>query len=1130
MLKKRQVKYMADGKISIDVVVDNKPVDVAAKSLDNLEASGQGAGKGVKNTEDGLKSVGNESQKASGNIKKLATSLGLVALGAAAFKVLKNSMDDAIARFDTMKNFPKVMEQVGFSAEDSERAINKLSDGIEGLPTKLEDVTSTAQKLAVMTGDLDGAVDATLALNNAFLASGASTADAERGLTQYIQMLSKGEVDMTSWRTLQETMGVALNDVAEAFGFAGESAQNDLYAALKDGSITFNEFNAKLIELSNETGGFADRAKTASSGIATSFGNLRNTAAKGIADIIKKFDELSKEVTGKDIAGNIDGMKHIINAAFKAIGSVVEGTTPVFKVFGSVVSSLITTIKPLTPVLIGMASAYTMHAAINATTNAIKNSQIVIAATTALKKAHTLAVTESTTGYLANAVASKASALAETARSKILAISTAAELLLTKQLKLSQAAKLASAAASAVLGGALKVMMGPVGWVTAGIGALAGAAVAVVKWFKRSTEEGEKFKKEAEELSGVTDELVDSVNRNADSYEENTKNIELASKKNDELAQTVENLASKENLSAGEKEMLKQHIEELNGSIEGLNLAYDEEADALNMSSQELQARIELMKETEAGLAAQERLTEITQEQEEIEAQLAETIAKRKEIEEDGNITKGEAKEATEELSEKEKELETTLENLGIQQAETEQQITDSTENITTAIEEGNLRQITSYEDLEDAHKAIFDSMKETYDDLQSAATDAFDKIDTETEHTMDSMIETMEHNQTQVEKWGENQAKLLEWAGENGYDNFIPYIENMGIDSAAELAVLSEAGDAELKRFADAVENGADVAAGGLKDSLGEGAEEAVENFLAIMGDGATDLRTQIKNSGFDEIGSMIPEGLKEGMDKGAPDVEESSKEMAVKAIHATEDEFGIHSPSKVYKGFGGDITDGLSLGIKTGTSTILMAVRTMFNRVQSNSTSSLKKLNTSFKTHTNIIKIMMVSQFKSIGVNAMSGLNAGLNAGIGRVMNTARGIANRVASTMQKALKIHSPSKVMEMDVGRWIPEGITKGIEGNANSVYRAMENLSSNMIVSTPEQALGLGRMAYSSAMPVATASPNTNAGKSANAGAREVINIETGDVYLDGEKVGDIVWRPVEKNINRNNEIIGSFRG
>src|SRR5690625_7557989 len=99
-------------------------------------------------------------------------------------------------------------------------------------------------------------------------------------------MLSKGEVDLQSWRTLQETMTVALNKTAEAFGFAGKSAQNDLYEALKSGEITFDDFNSQLIELSNETGGFADMAKESSTGIRTSWTNIQTAVVKGVADML----------------------------------------------------------------------------------------------------------------------------------------------------------------------------------------------------------------------------------------------------------------------------------------------------------------------------------------------------------------------------------------------------------------------------------------------------------------------------------------------------------------------------------------------------------------------------------------------------------------------------------------------------------------------------------------------------------------------------------------------------------------------------------------------------------------------------------------------------------------------------
>ena len=53
----------------------------------------------------------------------------------------------------------------------------------------------------------------------------------------------------------------------------------------------------------------ADLAKENSLGIATSFGNLSNAVAKGVANVITKLDELSQVLTGKTIAQNIDSVK-----------------------------------------------------------------------------------------------------------------------------------------------------------------------------------------------------------------------------------------------------------------------------------------------------------------------------------------------------------------------------------------------------------------------------------------------------------------------------------------------------------------------------------------------------------------------------------------------------------------------------------------------------------------------------------------------------------------------------------------------------------------------------------------------------------------------------------------------------
>lgn len=328
---------MADGRVEIEVDVDGKGVTILNKGLDQLEG---------------------KSNKAGASIKNLVVSLGLVKVAAAAFNVLKNSLDSAISRFDTMQKFPKVMKALGFSAEDSQRSINKLSDGIDGLPTKLDDVVASTQQMTAITGDLDRSTDTVLALNNAFLASGASTEDASRGMQQYNQMLSTGQVDLESWKTLQETMPLALQKTAEAMGFVGKSAQRDLYNALKEGTVTFDQFQDKLIELGTGTGMLATLAKENSLGIATSFGNLSNAISKGVANLITKFDELVQKLTGKTIAQNIDSMKSIINESFEEMSKVmdilIDNTDDMISAF----KGLLDIVELLAPAFIAATGAY----------------------------------------------------------------------------------------------------------------------------------------------------------------------------------------------------------------------------------------------------------------------------------------------------------------------------------------------------------------------------------------------------------------------------------------------------------------------------------------------------------------------------------------------------------------------------------------------------------------------------------------------------------------------------------------------------------------------------------------------------------------------------------------------------
>lgn len=253
-------------------------------------------------------------------VKSIVAGVGVTKVIGATMNVLSSSFDGAINRFDTMQSYPKVMKSLGFEVEQSQKSVAKLNQSVQGLPTSLADVVTTSKSLAAVTGDIDKATDTTIALNHAFLASGSSSEDASRGLQQYSQMLAKGKVDMQSWRTLQETMAPALTKVAKKLGITSGNA-NELYAALQNGTITFDQFNDAMIECDTETGGFAETALEASKGVKTSMTNIKSAVQNLEQGFMSAMNNMLKS---KAMGGLVDNLEKIKSKIYDFRNSIME--------------------------------------------------------------------------------------------------------------------------------------------------------------------------------------------------------------------------------------------------------------------------------------------------------------------------------------------------------------------------------------------------------------------------------------------------------------------------------------------------------------------------------------------------------------------------------------------------------------------------------------------------------------------------------------------------------------------------------------------------------------------------------------------------------------------------------------
>ena len=296
-----------------------------AQAYVQIVPSMKGVGKAIENAFDGpSKSTGQKAGQSigSGLSGGFAAKVGAVAgIASTVFSKVASgvtgSLNSAISRADQMNNFPKVMKNLGYSSEDAAASIKKISSALDGLPTTSSAMTGMVQQLAPLTSNLDQATNIALAFNNAMLAGGASTMEQENALTQYTQMLSAGKVDMQAWRSIQAAMPGQLNQVAEAMLGAGKNS-NDLYEAMKNGSISFDDFNKKVMELNQNGFGkyasFAQQAKDATQGIGTAMENVQNRVAKAVQKVIEA-------VGVENIAGAINGF----SSQFGKIGDAAAG-------------------------------------------------------------------------------------------------------------------------------------------------------------------------------------------------------------------------------------------------------------------------------------------------------------------------------------------------------------------------------------------------------------------------------------------------------------------------------------------------------------------------------------------------------------------------------------------------------------------------------------------------------------------------------------------------------------------------------------------------------------------------------------------------------------------------------------
>ena len=314
------------GTAIIEIQFDGKNVKAKLREgLGDMEKEGKKSGK----------SFANAWAVAAGNL----IADGIKKVGS----VISGAMDSAMSRVDTLNNFPKVMQSLGYSAEESASSIQLIGDKLDGLPTSLDGMASDVQKLAATMGNLNtGMVNATtvgLSLNNMFLAGGKGTEAASAAMEQYNQMLARGKVDMQSWNSMVNAAPGQMDQLAKSI-LGANANQQDLYQAMQAGTVSFDEFNETLVRL-NEEGGenfasFTDQAIAATGGFQTQLQNIKTSLTKVVAAALSG-----------DFEAMVKGTQQLVDRIVAILPQLVEGFTMAFQGIVSIVPELLSKLAPI---------------------------------------------------------------------------------------------------------------------------------------------------------------------------------------------------------------------------------------------------------------------------------------------------------------------------------------------------------------------------------------------------------------------------------------------------------------------------------------------------------------------------------------------------------------------------------------------------------------------------------------------------------------------------------------------------------------------------------------------------------------------------------------------------------------
>lgn len=218
---------------------------------------------------------------------------------------------NGVKRYDTIKVAKRTLSTVVGDVDDSTTKIQKMIDNLDesilGLPTTLDDALSHVTRFTSINHDLDRSQKLFSAINDSILTFGGDSEGVNNAVTQYSQIMGS-KMDARTLRSMEDAgMTPALTAIAKKFNMSFAEFREAFTGP--NPTISLQQFEDALIELDEKGGGglnsLATMVKSSVSTISNAFDLIPKRFSKAEEKWLGALDEVSTELTGATIYGNI---------------------------------------------------------------------------------------------------------------------------------------------------------------------------------------------------------------------------------------------------------------------------------------------------------------------------------------------------------------------------------------------------------------------------------------------------------------------------------------------------------------------------------------------------------------------------------------------------------------------------------------------------------------------------------------------------------------------------------------------------------------------------------------------------------------------------------------------------------